>query len=76
METIVSNVIGALLFGLLYLLAILTVARILIGMNYKLPERLQWMCRVLKVPVIGPVIYWFYFIVSGKKKEKHKPHSK
>lgn len=76
METIASNIIGALLFGLLYLLAILTVVRILISMNYKLPEKLQWIGKALKLPVVGPVLYWFYFIASGKKKEKHKPHTK
>jgi hypothetical protein len=76
MEAIAINIISAILFGVLYLLAILTIARLLIGMGCKLPEKLQWICRILEVPVIGPVIYWFYFIVSGKKKEKHKTHSK
>lgn len=77
METIASNFIGTILFVILYLLAILTVARVLISMGYnKLPEKLQWIGKVLEVPVIGPVLYWFYFIASGKKKEKHKPHSK
>ncbi len=71
METTASNPTVSIVFIVLYLLAILTVAQLLIGSGYKLPEKLQWVGRILEVPFFGAVAYWLYYIFTGKKKEKH-----
>lgn len=76
METNDSNMIASIVSVMLYFLAILFVAKILISLNYKLPEKWRWISKILDLPVVGPVAYWFYFMLTGKKKVKHKTHTK
>lgn len=71
METTASNLAASTVFIVLYLLALLTVAQLLIGFRFKLPEKLQWIRRIPEVPLFGPVACWVYVAVTGKKKEKH-----
>ena len=71
METTNSNFTVSLVFVVLYILALLTVARLFLNSDYELPEKLQWMNKILDVPYVGPVAYWLYFALTGRKKEKH-----
>ena len=70
METIASTITATILFIVLYILVILTITRLLISSDYKLPEKLNWITKLLDGPVLEPVIYWLYFFSTGKRKEK------
>jgi hypothetical protein len=70
MEITANDLIASIVFLVLYALAILTVIQLLIGSGYKLPKKLQWMNRILDVPYLGAVAHWFFFLFTGKKKEK------
>ena len=68
MQTIAHDPVAAAVFVLLYIIAVLTAAYILIKSRYKVPERLYWASWVLQVPFIGALAYWLYYFRQQRKK--------
>ena len=68
MQTIAHNPVATALFVLLYIIAALTAAYILIKGRYKVPEKLYWAGWVLQVPLIGALAYWLCYFRQQQKK--------
>lgn len=68
MQTIAHNPVAAAVFVLLYTIAALTAAYILIKGRYKTSERLYWAGWVLQVPLVGVLAYWVCYFRQKQKK--------
>lgn len=76
MEIIVNNPVSSIVFIVLYLLAFLTVIKLLIGSDYRLPAKLQWVGKVLEVPFIEAVLYWVYYFLGHRRAREDKDSAK
>lgn len=68
MQAIALNPVASAVFVLLYSIAALTAVFILIKDRHKIPEKLQWMGKVLEVPLAGALAYGLYYLSQQKRK--------